>query len=229
MKFNVSGEADKLLYLLLLTDLMFIALHILALNIESLRYSNFLVDSDRGFAETFQYIKQFWIALLIGYTATKMRSPLYLLWSLLFCNFLVDDSFMLHEEIGGILIGEKLYHSFPLSQFGSYTLGQVVYLAATGCVFLGLYSIIYFKTNKCLRNPSNHLMLMLLVLIFFGGIVDVISAVLQKWKILLNIIEDGGEHIVISVMLWFTLTLDQRILRTQKTCNDTEQLATPEE
>jgi hypothetical protein len=57
---------------------------------------------ERGYSEIFQYIKEYWIALLLGALAVRQRSVLYLGWSLLFFYLLLDDSLTIPGNISEI-------------------------------------------------------------------------------------------------------------------------------
>lgn len=56
MKFDL--EKDKLLFLLIFTDLAFVVLHILYVYTNLLSSSLYSLSRDRGFAEFFQYTKE---------------------------------------------------------------------------------------------------------------------------------------------------------------------------
>jgi hypothetical protein len=98
--FDVELEADKLLILLITTDLLFVAFHIFHVFHTSigLFYDvNFSLQQEQGFAEVFQYLKEYWATLLLVILAVRTKNLLYVSWALLFGYFLVDDSFGVHE------------------------------------------------------------------------------------------------------------------------------------
>lgn len=84
MKTNLESWSNRLLYLLIATDLLFIALHIIYKTTELISDTSFSLSKDRGYPEVFQYVKAYWIALLFLRLAIKKQTFLYLAWSLLY-------------------------------------------------------------------------------------------------------------------------------------------------
>ena len=109
MKLDIKNRSSLLLYLFLATDLIFIIVHIIykSNQVPSLAYAYYSIEEDKGYAELFQYIKEYWIALLLGFLAVQKRSFVYLGWSLLFFYILLDDSVQIHEKLG-IIISSQL-------------------------------------------------------------------------------------------------------------------------
>ena len=60
---SVSSPTSKIFGLLLVTDLVFIILHVLCAHTRCLSNVMFLITADGGYGEIFQYIKEFWIVL----------------------------------------------------------------------------------------------------------------------------------------------------------------------
>lgn len=83
-KFGLGEWATKLLFLCLATDAGFILVHISYRQLGLLDNPLFSIEDDRGYAEVFQYIKEYWTVLLLGLTALQKRSLLYLSWASFF-------------------------------------------------------------------------------------------------------------------------------------------------
>ncbi len=89
----------RLLFLLLAVDAAFIALY-------GLYGSKFLTDpkfgliEDWSYGEVFQYIKEFWILLLLLLVAVQLGSWRYATWVGVFGYLLLDDSCQIHEVAG---------------------------------------------------------------------------------------------------------------------------------
>jgi hypothetical protein len=62
--FRYNRESDKLLLLLISTDLLFVLLHIMHTHSPFFNHRYWNIAIDRGFAESFQYVKEFWIVLM---------------------------------------------------------------------------------------------------------------------------------------------------------------------
>ena len=220
MDFKTSHKANRLLCVLILTDFVFISLHILSAHTDWLEASrNLRISQEGGYAEYFQYVKEFSIALLLGLVAIKKRSHLYLTWSLLFAYLLLDDSFELHEKVGGYLIGNLIpeFSVFGISFTGklNYHLGEVIFAGLSGVLVLTLMVFLYRFSNEEVRSASRYLLAMLFLFMVFAVAFDFIVNVFDRSTLTpvipaIPIVEDGGEHIVMSFILWFSYILHER-------------------
>ncbi len=212
MKLDVNNDSLRLFYLLLATDVVFIILHILYLFTGIISKSYFSIEQDQGYAELFQYIKEYWIALVLGLLAIQKRSPLYLGWSLLFFYLLLDDSLKIHERLGGIISNELGLS--PAFKLRAQDFGEIIVSACVGFFFLIFIAIAYRFGDRMSRETSRHLIMMLFALALFGIVVDLIHIiVLQSPSLepLLALVEDGGEMLVMSVIAWFVFLLPKRL------------------
>jgi hypothetical protein len=78
VKLHLSNRSNRLLYLFLALDITFIALHIIYTYTGLISNSSFSIEQDRGYAEIFQYFKEYWSVLLLSMLALRKRSFLYL-------------------------------------------------------------------------------------------------------------------------------------------------------
>jgi hypothetical protein len=194
-----------LLALLLLIDGLFILLHLLYL--EAILHDDlFRLDWERSYAEFFQYAKMVVIILLLLALNRRQPAAVHWHWLLLFGYFLLDDAFMIHETVGGILVTRLnlpgLWGARPQD------LGELLVYAATGLFFLITLLLTYFRSDQAARRLSHYLLLLMVALLFFGVFLDlpqymVSDPALFRW---LTILEDGGEHLVMSVTVGFLLT-----------------------
>jgi cbb3-type cytochrome oxidase subunit 3 len=211
MQLSFRNNSAKILYLLLATDLVFFCLH---LSRQCYMFSNsrlckkfsnklFSISIDMGYAEVFQYIKEYWIILLLGVLAWRNRSLLYSAWSLLFCYLLLYDALKIHER-WGIFISNKLG---LVSAFGirSIDFGEIIVSACFGILFFAIIAIAYRFGKKIERKHTQYLILMLLALAFFGIVTDTLGITITNkfLKPIAALIEDGGEHLVMSTIVWF--------------------------
>ena len=101
----MSREAKKLLIVLLAIDFLFIAIH-LAYSLPRYTFNSLLqIDVDGGYAETYEYVKEATVALLLALVALRKRSLHLAAWSLLFLFSLVDDALQFHETLGKFVDG----------------------------------------------------------------------------------------------------------------------------
>lgn len=191
-----------LLTLLITTDVIFMVLHVLH------RYSGFFIDpqfsltKDRGFAETFQYLKEGWIALVL--LALTLRTPnlLYPGWALLFGYLLLDDLFALHERLG-FRISRHL--GFPeMLGLRPEDFGEVTVSASAAVFLFALIGVGHYRADPAARSISRSLFALLAGLVFFGVVVDLIHVMLA-YPVWLDLVEDGGEMVMMSAIVWFVL------------------------
>ncbi|MBD2089346.1 hypothetical protein H6F67_05705 [Microcoleus sp. FACHB-1515] len=228
---NLSHWGVVLLFLLLATDVGFIALHLIHAHTSLLTLdkmipaSVFSLETDRGYAELFQYIKQYWIVLLLGLFALRNRSLLYLSWSLLFAFLLLDDAAELHEKLG-FSIGQKFAFG---SLFGlrPTDFGELCVAATAGVCFFAAIATTHRRSDRAARKVSKTLAMLLLALVFFGIGIDMLHVVLMFTSLnsLLIVLEDGGELIVMSIITSFVLS--QALLRKAETLVPARELVRP--
>ena len=164
------------------------------------------VSVDNGIAEHFQFLKWGLLALLLGYLAFVKRAPIYAAWAVLFLYLLVDDSQQIHETYGikiADALGLKPAFGLRARDFGE--------LAVTAIAAVPLFSLISLTYLFGARTPDRiftHTMVVLLIwLAFFGVGVDMLDQTVPwPWLALtLNIVEDGGEMIVGTVMVAYAI------------------------
>jgi len=185
------------------TDIAFMALHLLH------TYSGFFLDpqysltKERGFAETFQYLKEGWIAALLIQFTFRTPGLLYPIWSLLFGYLLVDDLFALHERLGARIAGH--YGLPPMLALRPQDLGELAVTAVAVGFFAILVGVGYYRADAAARSFSRSLLGLLLVLAFFGVVVDMIHVMIAHpaWTLAIDIVEDGGEMVVMSGIVSF--------------------------
>lgn len=213
VKLKPSSWGVKLLCLFLATDACFILIHVihpLSTPIPVDPYSSlYSIEADKGYAEIFQYVKEFWIALLLSFVAVKKRSLLYISWSLLFFYLLLDDSIQVHERLG-LFIADKLRFSAMLN-IRPNDFGELLVSAVVGSLLLASIAVAYRFGDQFFRRTSKYLIAMLLALAGFGVIVDILHVITKhpKIHIFLGILEDGGEMMVMSAITCLVLVLSE--------------------
>ena len=206
MKFDL--ENDKLFFLLILADLSFIFLHILHTNSSLLPNNLFSIDKDRGYAEIFQYIKEFWVAILFFLLGIKKRKLLYIVFSLLFLFLFIDDSFELHERFGAFLA--DLFHFQPMLGLRARDFGELVVSAFFGTLFFLSIGIIHYQSDNFTRTVSKYILGLIVLLVTFGIMIDMLEIIVEHPLVnpVLVIVEEGGEMIVMSTITWFVFRLN---------------------
>lgn len=211
MKLTISNWAGKLFCLFVITDISFIILHIVYLASNFSISDAFSIEKDRGYAEIFQYLKTYWSALLLVYCAFQRRSLHYLSWALLFFYLLLDDAVRIHEKLGFMMSRQlKIPDMFNL-RGGDF--GEIAISASAALLLLGMIGIAYRFGDRLFRQFSKYFIAMLFALAFFGIVVDLLHTAVQGSALqpFLELLEDGGEMIVISIMACCALILSERL------------------
>lgn len=206
---RVNGMAAHLLASLLLADLTFLVLDGIAAATPWLDSSMFSIKQDRGYPEIYQYVKLFSIAILYAHLALESR--LYVAWALVFAYFLADDALMIHETVGRYL-GYFVRVEPPLS-FRRQDIGEIVVSAIAG---LGLFSVGYWfykRGTPSSRRASRQILLLVLLFAAFGVGVDSAHHAIGGGRVVsffLVLVEDGGEMVTASLILYYTVLLHLR-------------------
>lgn len=197
-----------ILWLSLSADLGFIILHIIFKTTTLLNTTLYSVKRDHGYSEFFQYIKYLWIILLLFYILKKTGYWGYLSWTALFLYFLFDDAFEVHENMGGLIAG-RLYFTPPFN-LRLQDIGEVAVYAVFGSLLmLGIFWA-YKRGSQNFKGISIDLLLLVAILSFLGIVVDNVEIALDHGIFLeeaVGLLDDGGELIVVSVMLWYVFRL----------------------
>ncbi|HHL19449.1 MAG TPA: hypothetical protein ENJ33_06915 [Thiothrix sp.] len=196
-------KTSTLLLLLLVTDCIFVILHFVAL---TPWFDNPLlgINQDQGYAEIYMYIKELWIIILLILILIKTKTIGYSAWILLFLYILLDDSLEIHETLGGYIATQLEFQ--PLLGLRSQDFGELSVSVLSGSILLGLLLIFYISSSNAYKHVSKNIFLLFLVLIFFGVFIDMLDQIIKLgWEVayIFAAIEDGGELIVMSLLLHY--------------------------
>lgn len=214
LKRVIENAPYKLLILFLLADFTVVFLHILYEFTDIHEYANILrldwfsIEKERGFAETFQYLKEFWIVIILLFLAIRKYSIILLSWSLLFIYILFDDALRIQQKSGYFLA-----HNLDFSNafdIPAADIGQLLWAFIIGVIFLILIGAAYYLSNKKLRSVSNSLLALAGLFLFFSVIIDAVNVVFIESDIytVLSIVEEAGEMLVMSVITWYVFYMD---------------------
>ncbi|NMH88169.1 hypothetical protein [Flavivirga algicola] len=204
--FGLFKANKPLLILMILIDFIFISIHCLLLY-EFIDYNlNFFIEKDLGFAEFYQYIKEFGIFLMLLLLSYKEKRLIYLVWALFFLYVLLDDSLSLHE-IYGVYLAD--YFNFR-SQFNlrAEDFGELLIFALLGIIFFTSVVFTFFRADAKGRLVTKTLFVLILMLVFFGVFIDLLHIAIPDAKNEFAVIEEGGEMVVMSFIFAYTLSLN---------------------
>ncbi|MFQ5635190.1 MAG: hypothetical protein ACE5G3_07655 [Gammaproteobacteria bacterium] len=208
-------SASLVLLLLILADLVFIALHFVEALTPLLQGSLYSLERDGGYPEVYQYLKWFWIVVLLLYLAKSRKSFGYTAWVLVFTYFLLDDAMSIHEGVGRTIAG-RLSVTPPFG-LRLQDLGELAVSAIAGVVLSAVVAWAYLSESRSFRKASQDMLILLLALVFFGVLIDMLHMALQldrDQQLVAGAVEDGGEMVVASIIFWYVFLLSVRADRT---------------
>jgi len=154
----------------------------------------------------FGYLEELIAAAIFVFLFAKHRQVILLAWAGVFAFLALDDAFQGHEKVGGRIARGLSLDSFSFLGVDGIRGQDLGELIAAGFflvpILVGL-SFGYVRATPRWRRFSIGLVGLLAVLAFCGVVVDFFVNALDSES--LNILEDGGEMVMLSVMLWFTI------------------------
>jgi hypothetical protein len=197
-----ENSSSMLLMLLLSTDFVFIVLDIIntTLGPDS---SLCNIAGLCAYMLSYHLVKLFWIIILFAYVLRLTKYLGYATWVVVFTCFLIDDALEIHQKIGDH-IADYINRNSPLNLGLAPRYIELTVLALAGMVLMTIMAWAYFRSPLVFRKMSNDILLFIVALVFFGLIADVAVALKLAPKIIvgLEIVEDSGERVVYSLILW---------------------------
>ena len=171
------------------------------------------VTADLAAPEDFNYLKWLVIAVALIWVSIRDRWLAPVLWSLVFAMILVDDSFQVHEQLGGWLSNNVPFFE-DMTLYGR-DLGEVTVFGAMGLITLAIFAFLFTRKDPATRDMSKRYILIVLALGFFGVGLDAVHAVISQLtgasalatllQQVFGMLEDGGEMVVGSLAVALTL------------------------
>ena len=199
-----ESDATKFLVLLLVVDLGFLLLDGVASFTGLISRDRLALNRDRGYPESFQYMKFVWLTVLMLWVAWRDREPRYVFWGLLFAALGLDDAFELHESTAGLLVG-----SLNLAGAGNLRavdFGELSFAIGAGVVVLALLVLTAWRSGPAFRQASLDLFALLLLLGLFGVVLDFAAMAVDLGPVgnrFPSAAEDWGEMVTVSLMAWY--------------------------
>ena len=167
------------------------------------------LHTDRGFSEIFQYLKAALIVVLLVRLYFTLRAKAYLIWSVAFLYLIFDDAYHVHESLGKLALD-----TLPLPRiFGveGFVYAEMLAWAGLGLLLAFCLGYLYRKERET-RRFTRRLTYLFALLFVFAGVIDgvheaasALSVGLASTEVALVAVEDGGELIVLSVMVAYVL------------------------
>ena len=163
---------------------------------------NLDIEREYGYGEWYQHVKELAIVVLFVGLFLLRRQSVELAWVAVSAYLLVDDTLMVHERLGR---WSEATFQFPEVWYAPH-IGEVVPAALFGLLLYGLVCVTYFRSDAASRQLSHRLIILVTALGFLGVIVDQVTAPTRGYLGgFCVLIEDGGEMLVLSLMLYIAL------------------------
>lgn len=220
-RLKLPNKAISLLVLLVMGDIFYIALHLAhktarILNVfDTLQYNGvFALYYDLSLAESFQYLKEYWIIIIFLWLIFRQRQRQYIGWAMLFTYLLLDDMLSFHEGLADFALNSfKIDPNFILTGELRYQdFGELGVSIFFGVILIGLIGIAYLRGSSEVRKTFHYLFAGLAIIVFFGVVNDFLNRIFSEdgskiFYELTRLIEDGGEMLGMSLTCWFANTL----------------------
>jgi hypothetical protein len=197
------SAAWSLLFLLVLVDAVFIAVHVAHVWSPWLKQAFYSLENDGGMAEQYQYIKHVWVAASFGVLFLRQRSVTLAGWSLFFAFLFVDDAAQVHENIGTVV--SNAFGFQPMFGLRAKDFGEILVAAAIGGAAVVFASLSIWRGRDTSRRVSADLVCFLIALGLFGVFFDTLHTIthfrLPIVAPVFALVEDGGEMIVASLIV----------------------------
>lgn len=162
------------------------------------------ITEEQSYAEIFQYIKELWIVLILGFNYWQFKTKIFLVWGLLFNYILLDDSLRIHEIIGSQV--SELFGFQDLFNLRATDFGELIVSATVGIGFIIAIAWVHYHSNSRDRKYGKFLVFFLFVLAITGIVFDLIHVMVYDntyLNLTFALLEDGGEQIIMSFILAF--------------------------
>lgn len=164
-------------------------------------WPGFRFAMERSVPEVVGYVFTAWAAGLALYLAVAHRQAVLAGWSAVFAVLLADDYLMLHERMAKV-VSANVTVPYPYGQ----PVGEIVWLAFVGGVLLTAIAVTYRFAEPEWRASSRVLTALLALLVLCGVGIDAVHGFTTNrgaWHVILSALEDGGEVLLLAVVVTF--------------------------
>lgn len=204
MKSFSRKDTNLCLVILLAIDIVFFIGH-LALIVYDWGGPFMSLTEEGGIPEMYQYLKFILIILMCGFLIIKKNQHVFIFWFLLFALFFIDDAFEFHETGGAFLMNVfdlKAYWGLRAQDWGELT-----YAALCGLALIPLLIFAYVKGSDRTKKVFLDIGILLGLFLFFAIVVDMVHSYFTEAQdnisYFFGMLEDGGEMILLSIMVWY--------------------------
>lgn len=158
----------------------------------------YAIALEGGYGELFQYFKALLIAGLLLGLVPRLRGATF--WGVVFLVFFADDALGLHES-AGVWLADRVRLPVLRATLPEQV-GEAVVVSAGVLALAAGAAWIHWRGGGPARMLSAALAPGLLLLLFFGGGIDLVHSMMRDHPVreVLGLIEDGGEMLAMSLL-----------------------------
>lgn len=208
-RLTADRAAMTVLRVLMLANALFALLHALRFGLLWLgaepdgpwTHDRLSLGMEWGYAEILKYCQTLALVGLLAATARRSRERLYGCWAAVFLLVAIDDALAIHQQFGSLLA--TLVPLPPRLGLRPANLGEVTVWLGGALGVVALLTFGFRRTAAAHREIGWYFAWLFGLLLFFGVAVDVVHSLMSGTffgaSLLLELIEDGGEMISISL------------------------------
>ena len=197
-----SRQPGARLIILIWATLMFMHAYVVASDMQD-DMRPFMLDIERGVSEHWEAAMLLTASALLVFRSAQRGRYGYLVPAFIVLYMAVDGWTQIHETVGHALWPEHK------------NAGEFSFMATVGASALGALCLVIGRSSVDQKRELTCYAILFVLFGMFGTVVDAIHAILLKiFPALhqsLNLIEDGGELLVISLMLIWSLGVHRRL------------------
>jgi hypothetical protein len=204
LRAQILRPGALLLAVLLAADAALVALHLAHTVLGLGSYGAWSLAADGGWAEVYQYVKWLWLALLTAALAWQARDRRWLPLTAGFLFLLDTDALRTHETVGRALGGWMTDRGL-VTALPAVELGGLAYIVGAGLVLLPLVLWAWRSGSPSVQTAYRQVTLLMGLLLLVGVVLDGLfaaalpSGAKDVWG---DLLEDGGEHVLASILVW---------------------------
>jgi len=204
---------------LLAGNLLLVALH--SAHFVCLRYGleawprdpAFSLAANFGFAQLFNSMQTVLLIGLLSRLAARTREALYLTLSAVFVIVLLDDALALNQVLGEFLASALGLVDRP--RLEAQSLAEMMVYGLLAVPLLAALAAAYLRARPAHRAAGRGFLFLLALLTFFATVMDLVHLAFIKSfsgsRLLLEVAEEGGEMLTLSLALLLALTLVRQL------------------
>jgi hypothetical protein len=173
----------------------------------------FSLDSNTGLAQLFSSSQTMLLIGLLLWLGAHTRTALYPALAAVFLFVLLDDALALNQLLGAPLVRALALVDRP--RLEAQSVAEMMVYGAVALPLLGLLAAGFQRAPAEHRRAGARFVVLLALLAFFATVMDLVHLAFIKSffgsRLLLEVIEEGGEMVTLSLALLLALSLCRQL------------------